>query len=123
MKLLIQRLNKELSTIREFTNRYYINLKKDNINIYFENIIRENPTVKVSLVLNDNYPFSCPIVYINDKEYLDLLKSVCNIDKYKYKNNCIYCNSIVCPDKWKPAKKIKDILKEIIDNKSYFINL
>ena len=75
MKLLIQRLNKELSTIREFTNRYYINLKKDKINICFEDIIRENSTVKVSFVLNDNYPFSCPIVYINDKEYLDLFKS------------------------------------------------
>jgi len=77
---------------------------------------------QITIILNENYPFRSPKIYINNKPYIEFLASkfdmieVKNISKYK---RCLCCSSIACHNNWKCTSTIRDIIKEI----RYMINL
>lgn len=120
MKLVLGRLNKECREIQRVCGRYKISVSSDHLDFFIEDIFPERHDILVHIVIKLNYPFTPPYVYINKHEYLTILEKTCN--KNGYKGTCIYCNSVVCLDIWKPAKKLKDIIDEIIRNKKHIIN-
>lgn len=103
----LKRLDKELE--KHFNG---ILFKRQDMD---DNVIITIPissTIDLTFRIFDWYPFRAPMVYLNGIEYFDILK--CNHEKLKSSTNeCIYCNSIVCPDKWKPAFKLISIVNEV----------
>jgi hypothetical protein len=103
----LKRLDKELE--KHFTG---IPFTRQNMNDDVIITIPISPTIDLTIRISDWYPFRVPTVYLNGIEYFDILK--CNHEKLKPSiNKCIYCNSIVCPDKWKPAFKLISIVNEV----------
>ena len=66
-----------------------------------------------------NYPFSPPILYINNVQYIELLHNYWRFFKpfYDTKSKCICESSVLCNHRWSPGFKIFDILNEIEKNK------
>jgi ubiquitin-protein ligase len=98
--------------INETTVKYFINFlkvnKKIEICFYINNIL-----LKINIIINDNYPFHPPKIYINSYKYIDLLiipQKMLNL----LTEECLCCNSILCD--WVAIYNIKDILEEIEKN-------
>ena len=118
----VLRLQKELIDIKKkYSKKYYINettikwfnnFLKVNKNIEINFILNEN-LLNIKIILDENYPFKSPKIYINSFDYLKLLK-ISNIFKDPLIENCLCCNSILID--WYANYKIIDILKEIEKN-------
>ena len=66
------------------------------------------------------YPFKAPQVYINQKNYRDML--IFRSSKFReiLKANgitCLCCQSILCTSNWAPIKMIHNIFDEVLENK------
>lgn len=70
----------------------------------------------VDIEYDDNYPFKPPLkIYINNKllDYnYNLNNDVQNILEEYFNIHCFCCNSLMCPNNWKPGNTIADILEE-----------
>ena len=68
-------------------------------------------------IINNNYPFHSPEIYVNNIKYTQLLisKTTSEInDLKKFKGiNCLCCSSLTCKDNWSPAMKLTNIINEI----------
>lgn len=136
MTIMLKRINKEFLQILEkypdadIKQLYHITISlsyiiKNETNLYIG--------LEIQFKLDYSYPFRYPKVFIKEMviskskwgwhNYLDILKktTTCNISlknqQPNEKKGCLYCNSIVCPDNWKPSYKILSILDEIDRNK------
>ena len=82
----------------------------------------------IKLKLDDNYPFKPPCVFVNDRNYINLLATVPLYVQEELRNigiHCLCCKSIICAARWNPAIKLIDIIDEYFDNKKLinkFIN-
>lgn len=112
-----KRLKKELLQLKEYNlslnNNWDDNDEEEvNINYKFNN-------TQFSIHLNNNYPFSCPKVYIHNNgqihDYIDwYLKNKKKHEIIQLFNiciPCICCDTITC--KWAPTMNISNILDEI----------
>lgn len=69
---------------------------------------------QISVLLNEHYPFQCPIVISNNKYISYHNNDIPNrlLSEYVQKEGCPCCSSITCPDNWSPALRIIHILRE-----------
>lgn len=82
--------------------------------------------------INNNYPFSCPTVFLNNQPYLKLLSNLTAYEKQPYSNalsnktkckisnlknltgfDCLCCSSITCRNNWSPCCVLTNIIDEI----------
>lgn len=116
-KVLLKRIYGEISKFDVETSNYVLELKDEqyNIKIAYYGDVYEFKLLK-------NYPFTPPILYINGKEYLDLIHSYWKLFRsfYNTKQCCICNNTIMCGNKWNPAYKIINIINETDNFKILF---
>lgn len=93
----------------------YKNVKVfDRDNIIFEIKVDD---LTISLEFNDNYPFKCPLVKVNNYNYMSILKiRYYDILKQLVSTNCLCCESILCGNKWCAIMNVNDIIEEVIQN-------
>lgn len=78
--------------------------------------------------LDKNYPFRPPtIVKINNKHYdhtsWSLTKNISDSILKDYNIKCLYCDSIMCANNWKPSLTIHDVIKEYENNNNMILAL
>jgi hypothetical protein len=118
----VLRLQKELIDLKKkYPKKYFIN---ETTIKWFNNFLKVNKEIKISFILNDillniriiiddNYPFHPPEIYINSFKYIKLLViSPFFLDPIL--DHCLCCNSILSD--WVAYYKIIDILEEIEKN-------
>uniref|UniRef100_A0A6C0CPB8 Uncharacterized protein n=1 Tax=viral metagenome TaxID=1070528 RepID=A0A6C0CPB8_9ZZZZ len=68
----------------------------------------------VSVLLDEKYPFYCPIIILNNEIMSYTSQKFPNrlLTEYVEKNGCPCCSSMTCPDNWSPALGIINILEE-----------
>ena len=99
--------------------------KYSNINIVKSSNNNYKITVKIkgrkiTVSIDKGYPFTVPKIKFNNKLYIELLyfndSYSKNILKNIFNKKCLCCDSLFCPNNWKPAKKLLDIFNEIEKN-------
>ena len=74
---------------------------------------------KYVFMINNNYPFTPPTLYFQDRPYMDFLRQSC-----KYANSrkilkkvagleCFCCSSMVCNSNWSPSITFSKIIREV----------
>ena len=113
----LKRLGMELN---ELEKEYRINIinQLDKPYLIGFNLNLENNIITFKIL--KNYPFTPPIVYINNINYLDMLYF--NDTYFNNKLNsigikCLCCQTKLCPNNWGPSMRIKDIITEYQNNK------
>jgi len=118
----VLRLQKELMDLKKkYSNKYFIN---ETTIKWFNNFLKVNKKIEISFIFNDilfnvkiiiddNYPFKAPEIYINSFNYLELL-IIPNTFKDPLIEDCLCCNTILC--NWMANYKMIDILEEIEKN-------
>jgi len=71
----------------------------------------------LDIIIDDNYPFRCPNININNHKYLNLISKKCLKSSNYYR--CLCCESITCANNWSPMNQMIDIINESITN--YFL--
>jgi hypothetical protein len=68
-------------------------------------------------IINNNYPFLNPNVYVNNIDYKQLLITKHTSEKNNLKKfkgiDCLCCSSLTCHYNWTPAIKLNNIITEI----------
>jgi hypothetical protein len=89
----------------------FLGLKKKYPNV----ILNDNSIIldNKKIIFDKTYPFTRPAISINDRSYIDFLRTPIKIHKIlnKYSYNCLCCNTILC--KWNPTYTVQNILDEI----------
>lgn len=78
--------------------------------------------------LDNYYPFRPPTtVKVNNKHYdhttWSLTKNIANSILKDYNIKCLYCDSILCANNWKPPLTIHDVIKEYENNNNMILAL
>jgi hypothetical protein len=64
-----------------------------------------------------HYPFRCPLIFLNNKPYIDFLKTTSEFERIMLKNmrgvECFCCHSLNCPINWVPTNTLIKIIDEI----------
>tara|TARA_B100001057_G_C22542570_1_gene830224 strand:- start:240 stop:695 length:456 start_codon:yes stop_codon:yes gene_type:complete len=119
-KTLLKRVYGEISRFDVETSNYILEKKNHEYNLkiaYYGDFYE--------FTLLKTYPFTPPILYINGKEYLNLIhKYWKSFDSfYNIKKSCVCHSTIVCRDKWSPAYKIVNVINETDNFKILFKNI
>jgi len=116
------------SVIKRLTNELQMIENTDNLQIISVNTTKETISIKINdtnfstnnvytFLINQNYPFSQPAVYINDKSYIQYMKifslQTLKMIKDIWGYDCLCCNTYVCSNTWTPITKIINIIEEI----------
>ena len=118
-----KRLNREIKILSQY-NYNDINIDKDNYNntILTFNIYK--------FILSNSYPFKPPDVFINDKNYRNLLcikeQHIVNEIKNEIKNDnkkCLCCTTVLCQQNWNPVKNILYIMNEYKTIRNIILNI
>ena len=115
--LKLKRINKEVYMLQK---RFSVNLIINNnsqdilINTYFR-----DKKCLIHIRLLNEYPFKCPIVYLNGIHYDRFLKQASI--KHNITSMCLCCKSILCPDNWKPGYKLTNVIDEIFNYSLYYL--
>ena len=112
-----KRLNRELKTLSHYND---IHIDKDNYN----NTILTFDIYK--FILSNSYPFKPPDVFINDKNYRNLLciKEQHIVNEIKKDNiQCLCCTTVLCQQNWNPVKNILYIMNEYKTNRNIILNI
>jgi ubiquitin-protein ligase len=115
----LSRLNKEICILNSDYNCKILN-NNNNINIYIPIVVEHCKQFMVSIIVNKYYPFKQPDIFINNIKYSNILKNISI--KYNFTDKCLCCESITCPNKWKPSYKLELILTEIMKYYNDIIN-
>lgn len=107
------RLNKELL---KFQDPYTL----QDENIVLLSHVSKQRSYQIKLVFSQNYPFTPPTVYIDEKIYPFFGYSTGIFEYYhKLKKECICCENILCGNNWSPAtslSKLKDVIVKLISD-------
>lgn len=109
--------NYDITNVITYLNNNNNTNAKHIISIYKKNKDKNMTNNEIKFIIPNGYPFIRPEVYINDKYYLDFFRPNL-IRKKKYikmltkQNDCLCCESILCPDVWTPPMTISMILNE-----------
>lgn len=121
--MISKRMKRELNEMKQlhiFNNEHDIHISKLNEGNYTDYciIIQNNLDKKTyKFILPQNYPFSPPKVFVNNKSYLQYLKL--NSDHFRqlllnHKSiYCFCCKTILCSNNWVPRLKLKMIFDEL----------
>jgi ubiquitin-protein ligase len=123
-----RRVFNETKELKENYNDININIKKNFTELIAQDP-RDNKYPKVKFVMNGNYPFSPPSVYVfidgKETSYLKtivyhscprIIKCITILKKIGYtiiNCDCLCCNSILC-EYWSPACDFTKIIDEIM---------
>ena len=115
-KILYKRINRESERIISKYKNYTLDELPDTGSLQ---MIIEKKNLKIRIVFPEAFPFRQPTVFLNNKNYRDLLNI--NIDYVsrhlkKIGIKCLCCKSILCTENWIPCHQIMDILNEIDNN-------
>ena len=96
------------------------NKEKVNLPVIVENDKYENMLISngVTLTLPSNYPFTPPLLKVNNIQYIRYLETEFKkvkpfLNQYKISPyNCCLCCSSVTGDNWTPCYGIKEVLNE-----------
>jgi ubiquitin-protein ligase len=108
-----------------------------NANVNYIDIDIENNIVKfvykninIEFKLDKAYPFRPPIsMFINDEPIMNCLQNTELNEKLttllfkKYATRCLYCESLVCNNNWRPTCTLVNVVEEFLDNKEKMSNL
>lgn len=115
------------SVIKRLTHEFKF-LQNTNLQIISINITEELIDIKIqdnnyatnkmyTFVLNHNYPFSQPTVYINNKSYTQFvtISSLLSLKMVKeiWGYECLCCNTYMCANNWRPTITLINIINEI----------
>ena len=90
---------------------------KSKNNIDWINMTFTHKTQKIKIVIDNVYPFRCPILLIENEDHIKwfvkkYIKYSKFISKYKIINPCICCDTMVCS--WAPTNTINNLIDEYI---------
>lgn len=115
--LFLKRIEKESKDWNNFETE--ITYNETNVVILFKKI-------NFKVICGEHYPFRAPKVLVKDKEYniyLNELQYSNSLNKQIKKMlniECLCCESLLCPNNWKPSKKIIDIVRQYLYFNSLF---
>ena len=78
--------------------------------------IKSDKGHKCQIKLNKNFPFSTPMVNVDNSEYyifMQFEKKYLPIMKELYGKKCFCCSSLTCADNWSPNIKLWEIIAEL----------
>ena len=116
--MLTKRLERESKNWSMF-GRYDIVKNEKNTEIMFYSL-------NIKIICNEMYPFKVPEMFINNQDYNQYLSELQTKhslnEKIKKQLNiqCLCCESILCPNNWKPSITIIDIIKQYLYFNSLF---
>ena len=112
-----KRIHKEIS---ELTDIYELSFHNNSIDYRDKTVnlmIYINSKIMIEFLINRNYPFYPPSVFLNNRRYPYYLTQLPNelqeYLKYRKNDNCLCCFTITCVNKWLPNYKIAYIINEI----------
>ena len=114
-RAIFKRLDKEFAIIKEKNKNLDFSLRHVNdgyeISFIFSNFC-------IIIVIGNHYPFRGPhSIKINGVKLYDVMLQI-DIEKFQKRFNqerkCLCCDSILCADKWHPAKTLNDVLEEVV---------
>ena len=114
--LKLKRINKELYMLKKRFN-FNVIINIDCLDIIIKTNLKKHKCLIHIRLLND-YPFICPCVRLNGIDYKHFLEKASI--KHNMTTMCLSCESILCPDNWKPGYKLADIINEIINYSLYY---
>jgi ubiquitin-protein ligase len=121
-KSFFKRLKHEFNNMYKLYDDVKICINEDakNVNvIILEKIFDDNNYSynKYAFEINYHYPFVCPKVFFNDKNYYDFLTYDDNyIHKQLQDDHCLCCKSLTCSNNWAPSVTLIHIINEIKEN-------
>ena len=123
-----RRLQRELTSMSKFYDEFTIEEGKTSgeINVIIYELI-DNKIVCYKFVINQNYPFVCPAVFLNNRPYKSFLYGKTNYEYINLKKNfgieCLCCESLTCNANWSPKETLNNIINEIKHYKKIKKNL
>jgi hypothetical protein len=127
-KSIYTRLQRELTSMSKFYDEIIIEEGKTSgeINVIIYELI-DNKIVCYKFVINQNYPFVCPVVFLNNRPYKSFLFGKTNYEFINLKKNCgiecFCCESLTCSVNWSPKETLNNIINEIKHYKKIKKNL
>lgn len=119
-KRISRRLQNELKELYK-KNYEEVILHLDSITntiILYTRVNINNKSNTLKFIIDYEYPFTCPKVYINGNRYNDYLRTKTSYESFHLKNttglDCFCCASITCQNNWTPITLICKIIDEII---------
>ena len=114
-----KRLKRELKLMYLLYAQIDVSITSDkNILISIYDII-DNRLCKYNFIIPKFYPFTCPVIYYQDRPYIEFLKMTDyelnnrTIFKKLTGHNCYCCNSFNCDDNWSASITLIKIIDEI----------
>ena len=129
MNIQFKRIYSEQKQICEKFGKCDINISSEyrNNNIDYKYFISLNlDNIDLKIILEDKYPFTPPILYINEKLYNNML-SLQDIfikgELRKMDIECLCCKSKLCYNNWSPSYKLVEIIDEYMENRNIIIKI
>jgi len=116
-----KRLKKEIAKILEKYNNCDLVIEGNDQETqkYKFNVVIDNKHT-LHIVIPKHFPFKEPDMYVNEKSYHNFLKmDNCLHEELKQVFNieCLCCNTMLCPNKWRPALRLYQLVDEFILNR------
>ena len=112
-KCISRRLKREISIMCKLYQEINVELHRPNeicVNVH-------DFGISYKFIIGVNYPFVCPIVFLNNQKYKQILANKTNYEITYLKKltgvDCLCCNSLTCSEKWAPNNNLNDIINEI----------
>ena len=123
--IISRRLKKELPKIKEKYDVKDVSISESQFEKYKTSLTLNNNIV---IKLSDEYPFRKPLLIINGKNYLDMLRTTSpyinnEIKILKGVECCLSCESVLCGNNWCVSYTLMKVLQEYEDNKKLFIHV
>ena len=124
-----RRLKKELETMYPVYAQIDVSITMERqllVSIYD---IVDNNLCKYDFFIRELYPFVCPVIYYQNRPYIEFLK----MTNYELNNSslfkkitghgCYCCNSFNCDDNWSACTTLTKIIEEISTLRIYKRNI
>ena len=121
----IKRLSKERNKIIDKYNNCELIIDEQEKLQYKLNVVIDNKHT-LYIVIPKYFPFKEPNMYVNEQSYYNFLK----LDNWLYKEvkqvyniECLCCNTILCPNKWRPALRLYQLVDEFMLNRGMIYSI
>ena len=116
-KCISKRIKRELDGLYKLFIDIDVSIENDNLKIVIKEINNKYKFM-YGFLITQNYPFSPPKIFFQNKPYYDFLKgnyteSQISFIKEKTGKQCLCCSSYSCHYNWTPAVTINKIINEI----------
>jgi ubiquitin-protein ligase len=116
-KCISKRIQRELEGLYKIFNDITVSMDPNGIKIDIKENIN-NKNYIYGFLITQNYPFTSPKIFFQNKPYIDFLKvnytkSQFSLIKQVTGKECFCCSSYNCPENWSPAVTVHKIVIEI----------